>query len=162
MQNIIYHILYTINLPRHVLLKFLYFLFSTGFWILDQQKTRRMFLFDSGPGQRHLNLPFNQTSEMTEDMKHSHWITSVELPSRCLLSLGIFRFAAAEDNLNVGWLHHNALDCFMKLRYGSELQNFEYWDAWCPPSAKRKLFTTIYSDIQNGNDTFENSFLFVR
>ena len=47
--------------------QFLYFLFSTGFWILDQQKTRRMFLFDSGPGQRHLNLPFNQTSEMTED-----------------------------------------------------------------------------------------------
>ena len=38
-----------------------------GFWILDQQKTRRMFLFDSGPGQKHLNLPFNQTSEMTED-----------------------------------------------------------------------------------------------
>ena len=53
-------------------------------------------------------------------MKHSHRITSVELPSRCLLSLGILRFAAAEDNLNLGWD-----DSFTKLRYGSELQNFE-------------------------------------
>ena len=61
-----------------------------------------MFLFDSGPGQRHLNLPFNQTSEMTEDYEAYSLITSVELPSRCLLSLGIFRFAAAEDNLNLG------------------------------------------------------------